>query len=109
MSSGKIFELSDLASAAQAKIQQEFRDIDPVVGIMRSLRESGFSADAMTIDSFCSGKRIILLLHDDKPNEVAYQFSYKDKDPDPEFIHIPFAQVTADQLYRWMKGYFSES
>jgi len=109
VSESNLFKLSDIAASAQADIQKNFKDIDPIVGLIRNLRASGFPADAMTIDCLKSGKRITLVLHDNKPNEVAYQFGFRDKDPADEFTYLPFDKVTSDQLYNWMKDYFSEA
>ncbi|WP_426415095.1 hypothetical protein [Aestuariirhabdus sp. LZHN29] len=108
MSNDKILELGDIAAVAQAQIQQEFKQIDPVIGVLRSLREAGFPADAMTIDCFKSDKRILVILHDDKPNEVSYQFCRRDQDPGNEYRHLPLSALTAEQFYQWIKHYFVE-
>ena len=107
VSEEKIMALADIAQAAQVKIQKDFKNIDPVIGVMRGLRTVGFATDAMTIDCLVSGKRIILLLHDEKPEEVAYQFSFKDKDPNDEFLTVPLSEATEGQFYTWIKTYFS--
>ena len=106
MSKQDIYALSELAAVAQTAIQQDFDNVDPVIGINRRMRKAGFPADAMTIDSVSSTKRIIVLLHDDKPGDVSYQFSYKDKDPGEKFSHVPFEEVTVDKIYSWIKVYF---
>ncbi len=106
MNEKKIFQLVELATEAQLEIQKIFKDIDPVIGLVQSMRDSGFPVDALTIDSIVSRKRIILLLHDDKPEELTYQFTYMDKDPGEEFISVEYKDVTADQIYEWIKEYF---
>ena len=93
-----IYKLSDIASEAQANIQRDFSDIDPIIGLMRNLRKSGFAADAMTIDSLVTGKRILLILHDDKPEQLAWQWCYRDKDPAMEFNYIALASVLFWQI-----------
>lgn len=103
-----IFRLADIAGKGQADFQRDYQAIDPVVGIMRSLRDSGFAADAMTIDCIRSGKRIICLLHDNNPEVVDYQFGYRDRDPDATFQQIALSELTASQFYSWMKDYFVE-
>jgi len=109
LSTDKIYQLADLAAAAQVNIQRDFKEIDPVVGIMRSLRDSGFPADAMTIDCIVSGKRIIMILHDDRSDVVDYQFGYRDKDPDMAFKQLLFAEVNSEQIYNWIKSYFTNN
>jgi len=63
----------------------------------------------MTIDCLKSGKRIILVLHDQQPDIIHYQFSFKDKDPVSEFEAIQFSELTTSILYEWIKNYFKES
>ncbi len=104
-----IYQLADIAGLAQADFQRDFKEIDPVVGIMRSLRDSGFAADALTIDCIRSGRRIICILHDNNPDAVEYQFGHRDKDPDMNFKKIAKNDLTKAQFYGWMKRYFIES
>jgi len=106
LSEEKIFELADIAQEAQAQIQRDFKDINPIVGVLTSMRASGFPADAMTIDCLVTGKRIALILHDDNPTEIAYQFGYKEKDADDPFKKIALQDVTSTQIYSWIKEYF---
>ena len=94
---------------SHARIQHDFEDINPIVGVIQQMRDSGVPADAMTIDCSKSDKRIILVLHDHQPDIVSYQFSFKDRDPDDKFEQISFNDLTADRLYEWIKGYFSET
>ena len=99
--------LSDCTEIAHARIQQEFADINPVVGVSRKLRQAGIPADVLTIDCLKSGKRIIVILHDEAPNLVRYQFSYKDQDPGDVFENLEFSALSEENLYDWMKSYFS--
>jgi hypothetical protein len=98
--------ISDIATEAHALIQKDFSDINPVVGVSRNMRSNGIPADAMTIDCLKTGKRIILILHDDNPDVVLYQFSYKAKDPEAEFLNIQLADLTVAKLYDWIQSYF---
>lgn len=98
--------LADNATEAHTRIQQDFEHIDPIVGVNQSMRSNGVPADLMTIDCLKSGKRIILILHDQQPDTISYQFSYKDKDPADTFEYMKSRDVTADVLYSWMKEYF---
>ncbi len=99
--------LSDLATEAHTRIQQDFEDINPVVGISRGMRSIGIPADAMTIDCLKTGKRIIIILHDHQPEIIQYQFSFKSQDPADEFETLQFTDLTAQIMYKWMKDYFS--
>ena len=77
-----------------------------MVGVNQKMREMSVPVDAITIDCLKSGKRILLILHDHHPDIIRYQFTFKDKDPDEAFEEIPSDELTADQLYDWIKGYF---
>jgi hypothetical protein len=102
-----IFALADIATEAHTRIQQDFADINPVVGVRRSMRENGIPADAMTIDCLTRHKRIILILHDNQPDTVHYQFGFTDKDPVEEFKSMPLAELSAQTLYDWIASYFA--
>ena len=106
MLSKSLASLSDIATEAHTRIQQDFQHLDPVVGVNQSMRSNGVPADLMTIDCLKSGKRIILILHDQQPDIISYQFSYKDRDPGEEFERIQLSTLTSKTLYDWMKGYF---
>ncbi len=102
-----LMTLSDVATEAHARIQKDFKNIDPIVGVSRNMRSAGIPADTMTIDCLRTGKRIILILHDQQPDIVSYQFSYRDKDPDHSFEQIQLSELSAQKLYEWIHSYFS--
>lgn len=99
--------LSDTVTEAHTRIQQDFKLIDPIVGVSRNMRKNGVPADAMTIDCLKTKKRIIIILHDLQPEVIHYQFSFIEKDPAEHFETMAFNDVTSDVLYTWIKDYFS--
>ena len=99
--------LSDYVTEAHTRIQQDFQQINPVVGVSRKLRTLGINADAMTIDCLKSGKRIIIILHDEMPGLVRYQYSFIKQDPSDDFASITLDDLTPGHLYQWMQHYFS--
>ena len=99
--------LSDRATEAHGRIQQDFLTINPVVGLNRRMRDIGFPADTMTIDCLKTRRRIILILNDEQPDIVSYQFAYRDKDPSDDFEVIAFNELTTQLLYDWIASYFS--
>ena len=99
--------LSDAATEAHVRIQADFEEINHVVGESQKMRSHGIPVDMMTIDCLKSGKRIIVILHDEQPGIVSYQFSFKSEDPDDKFETIPLGELTTQTLYDWMKSYFS--
>ena len=106
MSDKKLKTLCDLTTEAHTRIQQDFKDINPVVGVNQKMRDIGVPADVMTIDCLKTGKRILIILHDKQADIVNYQFSFKDKDPDEIFEQLAFSELTTQSIYDWIKDYF---
>jgi hypothetical protein len=105
--SKQLQQLCDMATEAHERIQADFADIDPVVGVNQRMRDNGFPTDLMTIDCLKTGKRIILILNDDNQAIVSYQFSYKAADLEGEFQQLDFDKLTSKLLYDWIATYFS--
>jgi len=103
----RLEKLCELATESHARVQQDFADINPMIGVNRRMRDMGVPADAVTIDHSKSNRRIILVLHDHYPEIVNVQFSFKDSDPGDDFEQHPFSELSADTLYDWIRGYFS--
>lgn len=99
--------LSEAATEAHTKIQQDYKDLNPVVGVNQGMRRQGIPADVMTIDCLKSAKRIVIILHDDEPEIVRYQFAFKDKDPGDIFEILPASELNSKQLYDWMSSYLA--
>lgn len=108
MSEENLEVLSDRVTEAHSRIQTDFENINPVVGVNRGMRSIGIPADAMTIDCLRTGKRIILILHDKHPDVLQYQFSYKAEDPAEEFMILKIKELSNQILYDWMKEYFAD-
>ena len=107
MSEKPLERLSDLATEAHTKIQKDFEDINPVIGLSQGMRSIGIPADAMTIDCLKTGKRIIIVLHDHQPEILQYQFSFKAQDPADHFDTLELSELNVQLMYDWMKDYFS--
>lgn len=102
----RLKKLCDEATLAHEKVQANHVDLNPIVGVHHKMRDAGFPADIMTIDCLKSGKRIVIILNDDEPEKLVYQFSFKAQDPTEAFESIAFDEVDADKLYQWMTNYF---
>jgi len=102
-----IKHICDTIEVAHARIQEDFDNINPVVGLINRMRDHGIPADLMTIDCLKSGKRILLVVHDSQPETASYQFCLRDEDPGDEFETIAIKSLTAQKLYDWMKDTFS--
>jgi len=106
LSNKRLETLCNLASESHVRIQKDFAEINPMVGINHKMRDLGVPADVVTIDHSKSNRRIILVLHDHYPEVVNVQFSFKDTDPDDAFEQHPFSELSTDTLYDWIRGYF---
>jgi len=109
MNQTPLLRISDHISEAHMQIQRDFKDIDPLVGVSHGMRTVGIPADLVTIDCLKTDKRIILLLHDEQPEVVNFQFSRRDCDPGNDFDSIALQDTTTQQLYDWIKDYFSRN
>jgi hypothetical protein len=57
------------------------KNIDTILGIIdQALRKQGINADAVTIDCIRLNKKIVFLIHDDKPEIVDIALGNKDGD-----------------------------
>ena len=99
--------LSNIVTDAHSRIQKDFENINPIVGVSRGMRSVGIPADALTIDCLKTGKRIIIILHDQQPDVLQYQFSFKAEDPAEEFMTVTLKELSVQVLYDWMKNYFN--
>lgn len=94
--------LSDMATDVHARIQQDFADLNPVVGLRHGMRDIDIPADAMTIDCLTSRQRIVLVLHDAHDNTLIYQFTDMDTEADAPYQQLPFDQMNSELLYQWI-------
>ena len=106
LSENNLKTLCDLTTEAHTRIQQDFENINPVVGVSKKMRDIGVPADAMTIDCLKTRKRIIIILHDQDPVNLNYQLCFMDKDPEDEFQKLQFDKLSTQLLYDWIKDYF---
>lgn len=100
--------LWDKVSEAHQGIQRDFTEIDPMVGLSQNMRKHGIPADVITIDCLRSRKRIIIILHEQQPDIISYQFALMDKDPEGEFETLATAELSVQILYQWIQGYFQQ-
>ncbi|MEW6982119.1 hypothetical protein AAD001_05660 [Colwelliaceae bacterium 6471] len=67
----KLDSLSEVVAKANDLFYSKYDNIDTLMGIMdKTLRKQGMKADAITIDCVSLDKKVVLLLHDDKPDVV---------------------------------------
>jgi len=70
-----------MVAKANDLFYSKFDNIDTLMGIMdKTLRAQGMKADAITIDCIAQDKKIVILMHDDKPEFVDIALGNKDGD-----------------------------
>lgn len=106
MSKEPLKALSDMASDAHARIQDRYEHINPVVGVRRGMRDVGIPADVMTIDCLRTQRRINLILHDEQPGVLLYQFITIEDEAGDDFQSMAFSEVDTQRLVQWMEAYF---
>lgn len=106
MSEDPLKALSDMASDAHSRIQAAHEHINPVVEVRRGMRDAGIPADVMTIDCLRTRRRMNLILHDEQPGVLLYQFVTIDDEVGDNFQSMPLADVTVQTLVDWMQDYF---
>lgn len=98
--------LSNLASDAHARIQAAHQHINPVVEVRQGMRDAGIPADVMTIDCLRTRRRITLILHDEQPGTLLYQFVTIEDEVGNDFQQLALGDMTASTLFDWMQDCF---
>ena len=98
--------LSDRVSDAHARIQAAHEHLNPVVEVRQGMRDSGIPADVITLDCLRTQRRINLVLHDQQPGTVLYQFVTREEEVSGEFKQIDLTALSSDTLFDWMQDYF---
>ncbi len=74
-------KLSEIVARASDLFYSKFDNVDTLMGIMdKTLRNQGMNADAITIDCIALDKKIVILIHDDKPDFVDIALGNKEGD-----------------------------
>lgn len=105
----RLEEFCEQVKEAHALIQKDYENLNPVVGINQKMRSAGIPADILTVDCLKSNKRIIIVLNDNLPNSIEYQFIFKDEDPGERFEKIKSEEFTSKTLYSLIADYFISS
>ena len=73
--------LSEIIAEANDLFDTHHKNIDTIIGILdQALRKQGINADAVTIDCLRLNKKIVFLMHDDKPDIVDIALGNKEGD-----------------------------
>ena len=106
MSEDSLKALSDMVSDAHARIQASHEHINPVVEVRRGMRGAGIPADVMTIDCLRTRRRITLILHDEQPGVLLYQFITIEDEVGDDFQSMALSEMDTQKLFQWIEEYF---
>ncbi len=77
----KLKSLSEIVANASDLFSSKFDSVDTLMGVMdKILRKQGMAADAITIDCKSKDRKIVLLIHDAKPDVVQVALGNKEGD-----------------------------
>lgn len=100
-------ELSEIVAQANDIFYQRHQDVDTLMGIMdKTLRKQGMNADAITIDCIAVDKKIVLVLHDSKPDVVDIALGDKAGLVHSSSEHV-ITTVSISQTLTVMEDYFT--
>jgi hypothetical protein len=93
-------KLSEIIAQANDVFDVRYKNVDTILGIMeQALRKQGINADAVTIDCISLNKKIVFLMHDEKPDIVDIALGNKEGNIESSFEYnlntISLAQVIA--------------
>tara|TARA_Y100000034_G_C6556211_1_gene240497 strand:- start:92 stop:418 length:327 start_codon:yes stop_codon:yes gene_type:complete len=77
----KLDRLAEIVARANDMFYAKHKTADTLMGIMdKALRAQGMNADAITVDCVALDKKVVLLLHDVKPDIVEIALGNKNGD-----------------------------
>ena len=98
---------SEIVAKANDLFYSKFEKLDTLMGIMdKSLRNQGMRADAITIDCVILNKKIVFLLHDDKPDFVNVTLGNKEGDIYTS-SEYELAKLSQEMVLEVMETYFT--
>ena len=63
--------LSEIVARANDLLYSKYENIDTLMGIIdQSLRNQGIKADAVTVECVTVDRKLLILIHDEKPDSV---------------------------------------
>ena len=98
--------LSEIVAKANDLLYSKFDNIDTLMGIIdKSLRNQGIKADAVTVDCVSADKKILILIHDEKPNSVTIVLGNKTGDI-YSTSEYPMSEISEEFLLEIMEKNF---
>jgi hypothetical protein len=99
--------LSERIALANDLFYEKNKSTDTVIGIMdKTLRKQGMNAEAISVDCITLNKKIVFLLHDEKPDHVDIAFGNKAGDISASSRHL-LKDLSIERIVEFMVDYFS--
>ncbi len=99
-------QVSEIIAQANDQFYTKHTSVDTLLGIIdKALRNQGLNADAVTIDAPIQDKKIVFLLHDNKPDTV--DVAYGNKEGEISSSNVTQIEVLSVQyVLDMMESYF---
>lgn len=102
----RLKDLSELVAKANDTLTDQHPQINTIMGITdKTLRQQGIQADAITVECAALNKKIVILLHDGKPDIVGVALGNKEGDISSSTEHAA-TKLSEDFIVEVMKSYF---
>lgn len=102
----RLKDLTEIVAKAIDEFCKKPENPTPIMGITdKTLRQQGMNADAITIDSVAQDKKIVMLIHDDKPDSISIALGNKNGDIFSS-TEYALADVTEEYLIKIMNDSF---
>lgn len=100
--------LSEIVAKANDLFYERHKSVDTLMGIMdKNLRKQGMNADAITIDCIAQNKKIVLVLHDSKPELVDIALGDKDGVVHSSAEHV-LADISVNHVLAMLEDNFTQ-
>lgn len=96
--------LSERVAVANDLFYEKNKSTDTVMD--KTLRQQGMNAEAISVDCIPLNKKIVFLLHDDKPDHVDIAFGNKAGDISASSQHV-LKDLSVEHIVAFMVDYFS--
>ncbi|MFQ3280942.1 hypothetical protein [Reinekea sp.] len=104
----KLKQISTIVAQANDKFDVANDTIDTILGVIdAALRKQGIQADAITVDCVPLDKKIVFLLHDNKPEFVSIALGNKAGDIHSSNDH-PINDVNVELVYALLVENFTQ-
>lgn len=99
-------QVSEIVAKANDLFYQKHTDVNTIIGIIdKALRQQGMNTDAVTIDCIAQDKKLVLLMHDERPDTIDLAFGNKAGDIFAS-SHLDMQKLSVEQMLDLLESNF---